>query len=145
MSDNTNCAPQKESGSEKENASEKIRQLSPVTLAFMGDAVYGQYVREYLITGGAVNANILHRLSVKYVSAAAQAKVADRIIPLLTEGEKNIFRRGRNANTSHVPKNASPLDYRHATGLEALVGYLYLCGEAQRLNELFEFILGGKV
>jgi len=119
---------------------DKIRMMSPVTLAFIGDAVYGLLVREHLIKSGILNANILHRLTIGYVSAKSQAKAAELIAPLLSTEEKNTFRRGRNANTSHVPKNSSPIDYRHATGLEALVGYLYLRGESKRIDEIFSVI-----
>lgn len=121
---------------------ENYRMLSPVTLAFLGDAVYELAVRERLIRRGGVDANRLHNQTITYVKAAAQARAAEKIKTFLTREELDIFRRGRNANTSHVPKNADLLDYRHATGFEALFGYLYLCGEKGRIDEILDLIMG---
>ncbi|MDR3553046.1 MAG: ribonuclease III domain-containing protein [Clostridia bacterium] len=121
---------------------EKYRQLSPVTLAFLGDAVYELKAREQLVRQGGRPAGTLHKMTVALVRAAAQAEAAGHILPLLTPEEQDILRRGRNASTSHVPKNASPASYRRATGLEALFGYLFLCGEQQRIDEIFDVILG---
>lgn len=121
---------------------EKAGLLGPVTLAFLGDAVFGLMVREHLIRSGIAGAAKLHRKAVSLVNAGAQAKAVDRVLPMLTPREREILRRGRNANTSHVPKNADLLDYRHATGLEALFGYLYLAGEKERLREIFLAALG---
>ena len=115
-------------------ARDSVRQMSPVTLAFMGDAVYEILVREYLIRQGNAQAGLLHRKAIRFVRAAAQAEAAEKILPELTQEEQDILRRGRNANTSHTPKNADILDYRHATGLEALFGYLFLCGENERIR-----------
>lgn len=115
----------------------EVRQMSPVTLAFIGDAVFGLLVREHLIASGITKAGALHKQAVGYVKAGAQAVAAEHIQELLTPDEHDMFRRGRNANTTHVPKNANPADYRHATGLEALFGYLYLCGRQARVRQLF--------
>lgn len=123
--------------------------MSPVTLAFLGDAVFGLMVRAYLIKKGVTHAGRLHRQAVSYVCAGAQAQAMTRLMPVLTPEEQAIFRRGRNANTTHVPKNANALDYRRATGLEALFGFLYLNGQFDRLQEIFDAVVeesadGGK-
>lgn len=123
---------------------ETYRQLGPVTLAFMGDAVYEQLVREYLIRNRNLPAYKLHKEAVEYVNASAQAHAVEFILPLLTSEEQDILRRGRNANNTHVPKNADPLDYRHATGFEALFGYLFLCGENERIKEIFDVVVKEK-
>ncbi|MBB6734916.1 Mini-ribonuclease 3 [Cohnella zeiphila] len=111
-------------------------QLSPIVLAYIGDAVFEVYVRQHLIASAARKPHELHRAATRYVSAAAQAKLLQRWMPLLTEEEADIARRGRNSKSGQAPKNADPVDYRHATGLESLVGYLYYRGERDRLEQL---------
>ena len=111
-----------------------------LTLAFLGDAVYSLMVRERLVKGSSLPAGKLHKLSADSVNALAQSEAVKRIIPLLTEEENDVFRRGRNAHPHHTPKNQSGGDYHYATGLEALFGWLYLEGKTDRLNELFEII-----
>nr|WP_245347444.1 Mini-ribonuclease 3 [Cohnella lubricantis] len=113
-----------------------VSQLSPIVLAYIGDAVFEVYVRQMLIAKVVRKPNDLHRAAVRYVSAAAQAKLLRRWEPLLTEEEADIARRGRNAKSGQPPKNADPGEYRHATGLECLVGYLYYRGERDRLETL---------
>lgn len=113
-----------------------VGQLSPIVLAYIGDAVFEVYIRQMLIAKVVRKPNELHRAAVRYVSAAAQAKLLRRWEPLLTEEEADIARRGRNAKSGQPPKNADPGDYRHATGLECLVGYLYYRGERDRLETL---------
>ncbi|SDN40646.1 Mini-ribonuclease 3 [Acetanaerobacterium elongatum] len=113
---------------------------SPLALAFLGDAVYELLVREHLSQQGSMPAHALHVLAVRLVRASAQAHATELIAGVLTEEETAILKRGRNANSTTVPKNANPADYRMATGLEALFGYLYLKGEQQRINELFKII-----
>lgn len=115
-------------------------QLSPLTLAFIGDAVFEVFVRERLVCMGSRPVSELHRLSVRDVCCTAQAKASSVLLPLLTEEEAAIFRRGKNAHTGHVPKNAGQMDYHTATALESLFGYLYLCGRIERLRELFNII-----
>lgn len=125
-----------------QNNSVNYKQLSPITLAFMGDAVYEQLVREYIVRNlSNLQPSKLHKKSVELVNATAQAEAAGRIIPSLTSDEQDILRRGRNANSTHIPKNSNPLHYRHATGLEALFGYLFLCGEHERIRQIFELII----
>lgn len=111
-------------------------QLSPVTLAFIGDAVETLYVRTDLSLNCGAKSGKLHRLTADKINAHTQAQCAAKIRPLLTEVEDEIFHHGRNAHTSSQAKNASPVDYHNATGLEALLGFLYLTGQAERLEFL---------
>ncbi len=113
--------------------------LSPSVLAFVGDAVYGLYVRLALAEVNRPSGE-LHRLSVKLVKASAQAKAFKLIEPLLDEKEMQIFKRGRNFHTSTTPKSATNGEYHTATGLECLFGYLKLSGEDSRAKELFTLI-----
>lgn len=113
-----------------------INLLSPVVLAYMGDAVFEIYVRQQLVAGFKRKPNDLHRAATGYVSAAAQARLLKRWMPILTEEEADIVRRGRNTKSGQPPKNADPADYRHATALECLVGYLYYNGAKERLEQL---------
>ncbi len=115
--------------------------LSPLTLAFVGDAVFSLFIREMLVCKANRPVNDLHRLSVESVKASAQAKAMREILPLLTEKETEVFKRGRNAHTSHTPKNMSGGDYHYATGFEALMGYLYLKNEQERLNFLLHKVI----
>lgn len=114
--------------------------LSPLTLAFIGDTVYDLLVREEIICDANRPANDLHSLAVKKVKASAQAKAITDIMPMLTEKEMAVFKRGRNAKSGHIAKNASTGDYHKATGLEALFGYLYLTNQTERIIELYELI-----
>ena len=116
-----------------------LHTLSPITLAFLGDAVYELLVREQLAKENAP-AGKLHRKAVKRVCCSAQAAGYDALQEVLTEEERNVLRRGRNANSTRVPKNAHPQEYRKATGLEALFGYLYLKKETGRILELFALL-----
>lgn len=117
----------------------EFNNLSPSVLAFVGDAVYGLYVRTYL---AAVNrpSGELHRLSVEYVNASAQAHAFEIIKETLTEEELSVFKRGRNFHTSTTPKNATSAEYHTATGLECLFGFLYLSNNHSRAQQLFENI-----
>lgn len=115
-------------------------QLSPLTLAFLGDAVYELYVREALVCSANRPANDLHKLAVQKVKASAQAAAAEILMEHLTEEELTVYKRGRNAHSNHLPKGASQRDYHMATGFESLVGYLHLHGRTDRLKELFSII-----
>lgn len=115
--------------------------LSPLTLAFTGDAVFSLYIREMLVCDANRPVGELHKLSVQAVKASAQAKGMRRLLPLLSEKETEIFKRGRNAHTSHTPKNQSGCDYHYATGFESLIGYLYLKGESERLSLLLNEVI----
>ena len=116
------------------------RQLSPLNLAFVGDCVYEILVRETLVCDANRPVNDLHHESVKYVSAKAQTEAFAKIKDFLTEDETAQFKRGRNAKVGHSPKSATDAEYHTATGVEALFGYLYLNGEAERIKELFKII-----
>lgn len=115
--------------------------LSPLTLAFTGDAVFSMYVREMLVCIANRPVGKLHKLSINWVKAEAQSKGMHAILPLLSEKEAEVFKRGRNAHTSHTPKNQSGCDYHYATGFEALIGYLYLKDDKDRLRFLLNEVI----
>ena len=121
--------------------------MSPLVLAFTGDAVYNLYVRTRLTTERDLTPNALHRLCSKMVCAKTQALAADRLHPELTGDEADVYRRGKNAKPGTVPKNADPGDYAKATGLEAVIGCIFLRGEEIRAAELllkaYEFSMEG--
>ncbi len=114
------------------------KQLSPLTLAFVGDGVFDLFVREEIVCSANRPVGQLNKLKVDRVRCEAQAALFARIESFLTEEETDIFRRGRNAHTTHTPKNASAADYHTATGLEALFGYLYLSNRFDRIRELLD-------
>ncbi len=121
-----------------------LKEMSPLTLAFLGDGVYELFVREYLVNQGSCPVKKLHSRAVELVRCEAQARaLSERLWPLLTEEEQAAALRGRNAHVGHVPKNAEVADYHGATALETLFGYLYLKGEIERLRQLFAVILEG--
>ena len=111
---------------------DRINQISSLGLAHVGDGVYELMVRSWLVLHG------MHKATVRYVAAPAQAERAERILPQLTQEEQDVFRRGRNSSPHTIPKAASREQYQTATALEALFGWLWLRGETGRLNELFE-------
>lgn len=117
------------------------KQLSPQTLAFVGDGVFDLLVRETLVNQANRPVGELNKRKVSIVNCANQAKCAKLIMDFLTDEERAVYKRGRNAYTANTPKNASKADYHCATGLEALFGYLYLNNELPRLRELFKKIL----
>ncbi len=116
---------------------QEVNQISALGLAHLGDGVFELLVRTWLCTHGGCKAGKLHKQTVAHVSAPAQAARVDRMLPLLTEEETDLYRRGRNAHTHAVPKNATHEQYSKATGLECLLGGLYLLGQRERINELF--------
>ena len=111
--------------------------LPSLSLAYLGDNVYEIMVREMLVRGGSASPSIE---ALSYVTASAQSASVEKILPHLTEDEEGVYRRGRNAVHSGFPKHATPSEYKRATGLEALFGYLYLTGGEKRLCELFEMM-----
>ncbi|MTI48357.1 MAG: Mini-ribonuclease 3 [Firmicutes bacterium] len=117
------------------------RLMSPLQLAYLGDAVYEVLVRTYLVDKKKVSVNELHKEAVNYVKAEAQAKIAFFLEEKLTEEEWSVLKRGRNAKSASVPKNASISDYKYATGFEALIGYLYIKGDIDRILWLFDEIV----
>ena len=112
--------------------------LSPLTLAFVGDGVYELLVRKKIVETGNMPPKKLNARKVEMVRASAQAAVCDGLEPLLEEEEREVLKRGRNAHTGSVPKNAQMADYHKATGVEALFGFLYLKGDWERLYFLFD-------
>ena len=114
------------------------KELSPLTLAFVGDGVYDLIVREELVCSANRPVGELNKLKVEKVRCQAQAQLIKTIEPFLTEEETDVYKRGRNAHTAHTPKNASIADYHAATGLEALFGYLYLSDRIDRIRELIQ-------
>lgn len=120
--------------------------LPALVLAYVGDAVYELAVRSLLVNGGSVKVDRLHKEAVKYVNAAAQAKVLRALDGKLSEEEAAIARRGRNSKSAHVPRSAGVIEYRQSTALECLIGYLYLKGDVKRLGEIIGTaltVLGG--
>ena len=115
-----------------------VASLSPLALAFVGDTVFDLLIRSELVCEANRPVNALHTMASKKVCAAAQADSIRKIMTMLTEDETAVFKRGRNAHTGGIPKNASSADYHYATGLESLFGWLYLKGEINRIKELFE-------
>lgn len=115
---------------------EYARNLSPVTLAFVGDAVYSLYIREKLVLSTDYATGTLQKLTSAEVSAHGQSLLLEKISPLFTEEETDIFKRGRNAKKSTKSKNASVAEYNRSTGFEAVLGYLYLTGQYKRIDEL---------
>src|SRR3954465_8325352 len=116
------------------------KQLNSLALAYMGDAIFESYVRRHLLYSGKVRPNQLHRLATSYVSAKAQCRILFQFIndKLLTEEESAVVMRGRNAKSGTVPKNTDVQTYRYSTAFEALMGYLFLVGKLERLEELVE-------
>lgn len=122
---------------------ERILEISSIGLAHMGDAVFELLVRSWLCAHGGATGRGMHRSAVRLVCAESQAEKAEKILPLLTEEERAVFRRGRNAQVHTVPRHASRAQYGEATALEALLGWLYLRGELERINELFCVMMEG--
>lgn len=113
-----------------------VNMLSPLTWAYVGDAVYELFVRTHLVNNTKLKPHRLHIESIKYVKAKAQAGILKRIEEDLTEEEKNIVRRARNAENHHLPKNADYADYMYSTAFEGLIGFLYLTKQDERLIEI---------
>lgn len=113
-----------------------IRSYSPLTLAYIGDAVYDLVIRTVVVCRANRPANDLHRITIGYVSAVAQAKIVDAVMDRLTEEELSVYRRGKNSKPHTTAKNASGADYMKATGFEAVLGYLYLSDRMDRVLEL---------
>lgn len=118
-----------------------LKVLSPLQLAYIGDAVYELFIRTFLIGTKNIPVNELHKEAVEYVKAKAQADITHYLENKLTEEEWQIVKRGRNAKSGSAPKNANLLDYRYATGFETLIGYLYLNGNYERILEIFTMII----
>ena len=111
--------------------------MSALILAYIGDAVYEVLVRRYLVSSGITKVKDLHKQAVKFVNASTQSKVVRKLEKVLTLTELEVLKRGRNAKSGSAPKNIDMIDYRYGTGFEALIGYLYLSEQIDRLEELF--------
>lgn len=122
----------------------RIDAISNLGLAHIGDGVYELLCRARLCAKGETTVGRLHRDTIALVKAPTQARLSEKILPLLKEEELAWFRRGKNAHVHAVPKSATPQEYAKATGLEALFGALYLAGKTQRLNELFHAMMEGE-
>lgn len=115
-----------------------IRTYSPLTLAYIGDAIYELVIRTILVEKGNTQVNKLHKRASRLVKASAQSAMIEKLKPYLTEEEMSVFKRGRNAKAATMAKNATMSDYRRATGFEALMGYLYLTEQWKRMLELMK-------
>ena len=115
--------------------------LNGLSLAFIGDAVYEVMVREHLLANGSLQVGKLHKMAVEMVRASFQADIFDFLEPIISEEECSILHRGRNASATHIPKGANAIEYRKATGVEALFGWLYMEHKNDRIKELFEMII----
>ena len=120
-----------------------INSLPPLVLAYVGDAVYEVFIRTFLISEGNVPVHVLHKRSINYVKAKAQSDIVHRIMADLTPEEHDVVRRGRNAKSGTIPKNADVTEYKYATGFEALVGYLYLKKDYDRLIMILKLAISG--
>ncbi len=131
--------------SEREILTEReAAQINPVTLAFLGDSVYSLYARERLTLEVGGKSAVLQRTAANIVSAQGQSALVEKVAPLFTEEEAEIFRRGKNAKKSSKSKSASRLEYNRSTGFEAVLGYLYLTGKEERIRELLSKSDGGE-
>lgn len=118
-----------------------VNMLSPLTWAYVGDAIYELYIRTNLVNNTKLKPHKLHIESIKYVKAKAQADILKRIEGDLTKAEKDIVRRARNAENHHLPKNANPVDYMYSTAFEGLIGFLYLTKQDERLKEILKMCM----
>lgn len=118
-----------------------VEMLNPLVLAYVGDGVYEVFIRNVIVSRGIWQPKKFHSASVSFVKANAQAALLEEIKEELSEEESDIVRRGRNAKSGTIPKHAERMDYKNATGFEALIGYLFLLGRYGRLKELFEKVL----
>lgn len=124
-----------------------IREINVLVLAYLGDTIYEDYIRKYLISLGINNVDELQKRSVNYVSAKSQVKFIKEMLEknLLSEDEVDVFKRARNYKSTSHPKNCDIVTYKHATGLEAVIGYLELTNNRARIDEIMEYILGGSL
>jgi len=118
-----------------------VDQMPPLVWAYIGDSVYEQYVRDYLVTNTKYKPHKLHIEATKFVKAAAQAKILQQLEESLTEDEKEIVRRTRNTKNHHLPKNSNVQEYMYATAFEGLIGYLHLSKNEKRLDEILNLSL----
>ena len=125
----------------REKKIEEVKLMSPLVWAYVGDCVYELFIRMQLVNTTKLNPHKLHVEAIQYVKAQAQAEILAKLYDELTEEEKDIVRRGRNAENHHLPKNANATDYMYATAFEALIGYLYLTKQDTRLKDIQEKVI----
>ena len=126
---------------ERKNEKLDVDMMSPLIWAYVGDSVYELFIRTYLTNTTKLKPHQLHIKSIQYVKAGAQAEILEGVMEHLTEQEKEIVRRGRNAENHHLPKNASVQEYMYSTAFEALIGYLYLTKQDDRLREILNLCI----
>lgn len=134
---------------ERTRTPEQVRQMSPLTLAYLGDAVYEGMIRTYLVMGEQVSADHFHKAGIRLANAKTQARAVQVMLSsteaeggsFLTEEEQAMFRRGKNAKVGTIPRSCKPQEYHLATGFECLIGYLYLSGQRERCEEIFAKVL----
>ena len=127
-----------ETENEAESKIKLVKQMSPLTWAYLGDSIFETYIRDYLVDTTNLKPNKLHRKAIMYVKAKAQADVIKKLDAYLTDEEKDIVKRTRNTENHHVPKNADKADYMYSTSFEGLIGYLYLTKQEERLAEILK-------
>jgi len=125
----------------RQKIDQDVKMLSPLIWAYAGDCVYELFIRTHLINNSNAKPHKLHLETIKYVKAESQANILDKIFGKLSEEEQEIFKRGRNTENHHLPKNGNVADYSKATGFEALIGYLYLMKKDERLKEILELCI----
>ena len=123
-------------------SSDDAKIINPQVLAFVGDGVYTMYIRNLIVLNNKGKSGELHKLTAKYVKAKSQSEIIEKLLPQLTNDEQDVFKRGRNYKTQSTAKNSSVQEYHRATGFEAVLGYLYLSGQKERLNELLNKSVG---
>lgn len=128
----------------QDTTKQEINLTSPLVWAYVGDAVYELYIRTHLVNTTKLNPHKLHIESIKYVKAKAQADILYQLMPILTQEEQTVVRRGRNTQNHHLPKNANITEYMYSTAFEGLIGYLYLTKQNQRLEEILKMCLNSK-
>ena len=126
---------------ERNKKIEDVKMLSPLVWAYIGDSVYELFIRTNLVNNSNAKPHKLHIESIKYVKAGAQANILKKIEDKLTDEEKDIVRRGRNAQNHHIAKNSNVAEYSYSTGFEALIGYLYLMKQDERLEEILNYCI----
>ena len=119
-----------------------LKKENPQVLAFVGDGVYTLFIRNKIVLEHHAKSGELHKLTTDYVKASKQSVTIEKLMPILTEDEMSVYKRARNYKTASVAKNASVVDYKRATGLEAVLGYLYLAGDQERLNYILSVCIG---
>lgn len=122
-----------------------VNQMSPLSLAYVGDTVYEVYIRTMLVSRGNTTVHKLHKSSVEFVKAKAQSDIIHHLMDSLTPEEQEIVKRGRNAKSGTIPKNADVTEYKYATGFESLIGYLFLTGSHGRLLEILKLAVADTV